>query len=97
MDEQSSFIWDFERELDNIRKHNVDFATAAKVFKDPGRKIYVDSKHNEKEERFFCIGKVRDRILTVRFIYRGGKIRIFGAGYWRKGEKYYDKKDEGPK
>lgn len=97
MDEQSSFVWDFERELDNIRKHNVDFATAAKAFKDPARKIYVDSKHNEKEERFFCIGKVRDRILTVRFIYRGGKIRIFGAGYWRKGEKYYDKKDERPK
>ena len=58
MDEQSSFIWDFERELANIRKHGVNFATAVKAFKDPGRKIYVDSKHNEKEERFFCIGKV---------------------------------------
>ncbi|MGB4520668.1 MAG: BrnT family toxin [Candidatus Omnitrophota bacterium] len=48
------------------------------------------------EERFFCIGKVEGKILTVRFIYRGGKIRIFGAGYWRKGERYYEKKDVRP-
>ncbi|MBU2496072.1 MAG: BrnT family toxin [Candidatus Omnitrophota bacterium] len=93
MDEKSSFVWDFERELVNIEKHGVDFGTASKVFKDPKRKIYVDSKHNEKEERFFCIGKAQNKILTVRFTYRAGKIRIFGAGFWRKGEKYYDKKD----
>ncbi|PIQ81816.1 MAG: hypothetical protein COV76_06885 [Candidatus Omnitrophica bacterium CG11_big_fil_rev_8_21_14_0_20_64_10] len=30
------------------------------------------------------------RILTVRFVYRSGKIRIFGAGYWRGGRKYYE-------
>ncbi|MCX5703542.1 MAG: BrnT family toxin, partial [Candidatus Omnitrophica bacterium] len=48
-------------------------------------------KHTEKEERFFCIGKVEDRILTVRFTYRGNKIRIFGAGLWRKGKWYYEK------
>jgi len=26
----------------------------------------------------------------VRFTYRGHVIRIFGAGYWRKGKKQYD-------
>ena len=90
----SSFIWDFEKELTNIYKHGVDFVTAAKAFKDPKRKIYIDSKHSKKEERFFCIGKVEDRILTVRFTYRHGKIRIIGAGYWRKGEQYYEKTDK---
>lgn len=90
----SSFIWDFEKELTNIYKHGVDFVTAAKAFKDPRRKIYIDSKHSKKEERFFCIGKVEDRILTVRFTYRHGKIRIIGAGYWRKGEQYYEKADK---
>jgi hypothetical protein len=24
--------------------------------------------------------------MTVRFIYREGGIRMFGAGYWRKGK-----------
>lgn len=88
-----SFIWDPERELANIRKHGVDFLTASKVFKDPKRKIFIDSKHSKKEERFFCIGKVGNEILTVRFIYCRGKIRIFGAGYWRKGKRYYEKEN----
>jgi uncharacterized protein len=88
-----NFIWDAEKELINIRKHGIDFYTAAKVFGDPKRKIYADSEHSKKEERLFCIGKADNRIITVRFIYRLGKIRIFGAGYWRKGVRYYEKND----
>jgi hypothetical protein len=88
-----SFIWDKEKESANIHKHRVDFITAAKAFKDAGRKIYIDSRHSKKEERFFCIGKANERILTVRFTCREGRIRIFGAGYWRKGKEYYEKKD----
>ena len=29
--------------------------------------------------------------MTVRFTYRKNKIRIFDAGYWRKGKKIYMK------
>ncbi len=90
-DNISSFIWDYGKELENIVRHGVDFATAALAFKDPKRKIYTDSKHSLTEERFFCIGKVNGRVMTVRFTYRFEKIRIIGAGYWRKGVKYYDK------
>jgi len=36
---------------------------------------------------------VGGNILTVRFVYREGKIRIFGAGFWRKGRKYYEEND----
>lgn len=78
---ESSFVWDAEKEFVNIKWHSVDFKTAALVFKDSKRKIYTDSKHSEKEERYFCIGKMESKILTVRFTYRAGKIRIFGAGY----------------
>ncbi|OGS20735.1 MAG: hypothetical protein A2252_02140 [Elusimicrobia bacterium RIFOXYA2_FULL_39_19] len=88
-----SFIWDAEKELVNIHKHKVDFHAASLAFKDPKRKIYKDSKHSKQEERLFCVGKVGNKILTVRFTYREGKIRIFGAGYWRKGEQYYEKND----
>ena len=94
MEGPGSFIWDFEKETFNIHKHGIDFVTASKAFKDPKRKIYMDSKHSEREERFFCIGKVGDKVLTIRFTYRGGKIRIFGAGYWRKGERYYEKEND---
>jgi len=85
------FIWDLERESSNIEKHGVDFTTALKVFLDPRRKIFTDSQHSNDEQRYFCIGKVGDRIMTVRFTYRDEIIRIFGAGYWRKGRRYYEK------
>jgi len=85
------FIWDLERESSNIEKHGVDFTTALKAFLDPRRKIFTDSQHSNDEQRYFCIGKVGDRIMTVRFTYRDEIIRIFGAGYWRKGRRYYEK------
>ena len=91
MNNKSSFLWDPEKEISNIRKHGVDFITAAEAFKDPGRKIFMDSRHSKKELRFFCVGIVSKKILTVRFTYRSEKIRIIGAGYWRKGAKYYEK------
>jgi hypothetical protein len=31
---------------------------------------------------------------TVRFSYRSNKIRIIGAGYWRKGKKIYEKENK---
>jgi len=54
-------------------------------------KIFTDSTHSEGERRYFCIGAVEGRTLTVRFTYREGLIRIFGAGCWIKGRMYYEK------
>ena len=87
----TNFIWDPEKELANIEKHGVDFDAASKAFLDPNRKIFADSRHSKTEERLFCIGIVGDNILTVRFTYRGERIRIYGAGFWRKGREYYEK------
>ncbi len=94
IEHRSDFIWDPQKEQPNIEKHGVDFTTAARAFLDPERRIYIDSRHSTKEERMFCMGKVAGKVLTVRFIYREGKIRIIGAGYWRKGKVYYEKKEE---
>ena len=89
-----SFVWDYKKEILNIQKHGISFRTAAKAFRDPDRKIFVDEKHSQSEARLFCIGKVENKVITVRFVYAEGKIRIFGAGYWRKGARYYyEKKD----
>ncbi len=89
---KGSFVWDPQKELQNVARHGVSFTLAAKAFKDPNIKILTDSKHSDQEERYFCMGKVEGKILTVRFTYRNGKIRIFGAGYWRKGRALYEKK-----
>lgn len=88
------FVWDTDKEKDNIEKHGVDFTTAIKAFLDVKRRVYKDSKHSIQEERFFCVGTVGDRIITVRFTERNKQIRIFGAGYWRKGRIYYEKESD---
>ena len=91
MREKCIFEWDSEKEKHNIHKHGVDFPQAAQAFRDPKRKIIIDSKHSRKEERYFCLGKVGGKILTARFTYRKGKIRIIGAGFWRGARPYYEK------
>ena len=85
-----SFSWEDRKEAENILKHGIDFSTASRAFFDPKRKICKDSKHSHSEERLFCIGSVGGKVMTVRFTYRGQKIRIIGAGYWRKGGRHYD-------
>ena len=67
--EFGSFVWDPRKERINIYRHRIDFITAAKVFEDPKRKIFIDSKHSEYEERYFCIGKVGNKIVTIRFTH----------------------------
>ncbi len=86
-----TFEWDSQREADNKAKHGVDFETAQYAFFARCRLIVHDAKHSDLEERWFCIGKVKDRVLTVRFTYRGDVIRIFGAAEWRKWRKFYEK------
>ena len=78
--ERGSFVWDLEKERVNIHKHGIDFSRASEVFRDPNCRIFLDSRHSWHEDRFFCIGKVEEDVLTVRFTYRENKIRIIGAG-----------------
>ena len=89
----SSFSWDPIREYENMCKHGIDFCFAEKAFSDPRRKIFIDKFHSGREDRYFCIGKIGNEVVTVRFTVREGKIRIFGAGLWRKGKKIYEKKE----
>lgn len=88
--DSTRFDWNNEKDRDNQRKHGVSFAFAQRAFLDPHRVIAYDAGHSGLETRFYCIGKVDVGILTVRFTYRHNVIRIFGAGYWRKGKKLYE-------
>jgi len=88
-----SFEWDDRKDAENGAKHGVRFALAQYAFADPKRVIAKDTTHSGRESRFFCFGRVGEGILTVRFTYRRGVIRIFGAGYWRKGRTIYEKEN----
>ena len=89
-----SFEWDKEKDRENQAKHHVSFATAQRAFLDPRRVIAEDMAHRAEEDRYYCIGRVDDGIVTVRFTYRGSMIRIYGAGYWRKGRKIYEEQNK---
>ena len=88
------FAWDPKKDLENREKHGVSFAEAQYAFADPRRVIAEDLSHSGREKRYYCFGKFGGGILTVRFTYRGGVIRIFGAGYWRKGEAIYGRENK---
>ncbi len=85
---------DETKDADNLKKHGVPFSLAQQAFADPHRVIAEDLAHSETEKRYFCFGEVNGGILTVRFTYRGGVLRIYGAGYWRKGKAIYEREDQ---
>jgi uncharacterized protein len=89
------FEWDPSKNETNQAKHGVSFSLAQYAFADSKRVVSLDRLHStENEKRYFCFGEVDGRVLTVRFTYRKGKIRIFGAGFWREGKAEYEKQNK---
>ena len=88
-----TFEWDAEKARANQKKHRVLFETAQYAFFDEKRIIAHDEKHSTDENRWFCIGRVKDEVITVCFTIRGSNIRIIGAGIWNKWTKYYEKEN----
>jgi uncharacterized DUF497 family protein len=91
---KARFEWDENKDRDNQKKHGVPFSLAQQAFLDPHRVIAKDIEHSLEEERFYCMGRVGEGIITVRFTFREHVIRIFGAGYWRKGRKVYEEENQ---
>jgi uncharacterized protein len=88
--EATQFGWDATKNRHNETKHGLSFEEAMHAFADPNRLIFADLDHSQDEERFFCLGRTEAGVMTVRFTYRDKRMRIFGAGYWRKGKRIYD-------
>ncbi|MDO4961213.1 MAG: BrnT family toxin [Eubacteriales bacterium] len=84
------FEWDEEKEQKNIRKHGIDFSTAALVFGDDNRIELYDESHSFDEDRYITIGMVNN-ILTVVYTVRTDAYRIISARIATNAEKeeYY--------
>jgi len=89
---ETDFEWNEAKNLESQRKHGISFYESQHAFLDDNRVIAEDQSHGTKEKRYYCFGlnEKRNGVLTVRFTYRSGCIRIIGAGYWRKGKKIYE-------
>jgi len=90
---KARFEWNFRKDRENQKKHGVGFAVAQLAFADARRVIAEDLSHSSAEKRYYCFGEVGGGILTVRFSYRAKVIRIYGAGYWRKGKRIYEREN----
>ena len=94
MSKRSDFEWDSAKDELNQKKHGVSFALAQLAFLDPDRVLLKDREHSDEESRYYCLGRVSDGIMTVRFTFRKDRIRIIGTGYWRRGKKIYEKENQ---
>lgn len=74
----------------------MSFLEAIGAFADPRRVILPDPCHSRDEPRWYCLGRVGDAILTVRFAKRSSRVRIIGAGYWRRGKRLYEAENQLP-
>jgi uncharacterized DUF497 family protein len=90
----ATFEWDEAKNRANQAKHGVTFEMAQEAFLDPRRVIVADLSHSGSEQRFFCFGEVGGGVMTIRFTWRDQRIRIIGAGYWRKGRKVYEEEND---
>lgn len=90
-----TFEWNYEKALQNIKKHEVSFEEAATVFGDPLSLTIYDPLHSEEEDRFVIIGEsVRKRLLVVIHVERKDRIRIISARKATKRErKTYEKEN----
>lgn len=90
----AKFDWDPKKDEQNRKKHGVGFTEAQVAFVDAQRVIAEDLSHSSVEKRHCCFGRVGEGVMTVRFTYREGVIRILGAGYWRKGKRIYERENQ---
>jgi uncharacterized protein len=86
------FDWDPAKNRSNLEKHGVSFDEAQKAFDDPDAVVALDAAHSGTQElRWWLLGKVEGKGLTVRYTHRpNGVLRIFGAAWWREGKKRYE-------
>lgn len=88
------FEWDDEKARANIKKHGIDFETAARVFADENRLEIYDEVHSETEDRYITIGMIDNVACVVMVVYteRGEAVRLISARKATSQERrmYYD-------
>jgi uncharacterized protein len=80
------FEWDRHKSQANLRKHGIDFITAARVFADPRVVLLEDRADVAGEQRWHALGLAdqREPVLVVVHVYREKQdgeeiIRIISA------------------
>ena len=70
------FIWDKEKNRQNIVKHGLDFIQASKVFDGT---LFSKPSHGDDEVRTMSVGRIENFTIAVIHTERDGKCRIISA------------------
>jgi uncharacterized DUF497 family protein len=62
---QYNFDWDPAKAKQNLKKHDVSFERATKVFLDPFAISIYDEDHSDVEDRWITIGSEANEVLLV--------------------------------
>ncbi len=74
------FVWDQNKAIANLSKHEVSFDEATTVFDDPLYVDFFDPDHSYDENRYIIIGlSLNNRLLIVAYVERDDTIRLISA------------------
>ena len=73
------FEWDDAKARANLKKHDVSFEVARRVFDDPAAIDERDDSDAQREDRSVIIGMVAGGLLTVVYTEREDCLRIISA------------------
>jgi len=69
------FVWDEAKRRLNLRKHGIDFADSAKIFR--GITFTAeDTREDYGEQRFLTLGLLEDQVVSIAHTEQGEEIRI---------------------
>jgi hypothetical protein len=86
--EPQGFDWDVGNSGKNEESHDVSDAECEEVFFDPRKKLFNDTIHSGREERYILLGQTKGkRILFVVYTIRNKKIRVISARDLNKKER----------
>ena len=84
----SSFDWDKGNLNKNWKKRKITNEETEQIFFNEPLKVFEDLKHSKTEKRLVAYGKTdENRLLTVIFTLRQGKVRVISARNQSKKER----------
>ena len=89
----TEYEWDEAKAAENLAKHGVSFAGAARALDDPHKIEWVDQRFDYGEERIQSLCMYRGIVLFVVTVMRGDNVcRIISArkATRREEEKYFE-------
>lgn len=79
------FEYDPTKSAANQLKHGIDFDEAQELWQDE-RRLEIQARVQDAEERWALIAATRDRLWTAIFTWRNGRVRIISVRRARQEE-----------